>query len=156
MMGYLSTWLVFSIAAAMLQLALQRAGLISAMMLWSKSALLSASVLVSAGIYQLSPLKRVCLRHCRGPVAFLTRHWRPGRVGAFLMGVDHGAWCVGCCWMLMTLLFVVGVMNLVWIALLALLVLAEKLAPRGVVVSRVSGAALVTWGLATLAIYHVG
>ena len=150
--GYLGIWLVFSAAAATVQAVLQGAGLVSAMMLSSTSAVLSASVLIAAGLYQLSPLKHACLRHCRGPVAFLTAHWRPGRVGALVMGLQHGAWCVGCCWMLMALLFVGGVMNIAWIALLALLVLAEKVTSHGVAVSRAAGAMLIVWGVATLAV----
>jgi predicted metal-binding membrane protein len=137
--GYLTAWL-----------ALQPADLTSATMLWSKSAVLSATVLLAAGLYQLSPLKSACLRQCRGPAAFLTRYWRPGRLGAFAMGVRHGAWCVGCCWMLMALLFVGGIMNLVWIAAIALLVLAEKLAPAGPAVSKVTGVVLLAWGVSTL------
>ena len=148
--GYLAVWLVFSIAAAGLQYLLQRAGLISAMMLWSKSAFLSAAVLIGAGAYQLSAFNRTCLKHCRGPAGFLTRHWRQGRVGAFALGFRHGLWCVGCCWMLMVLLFVGGVMNLAWIALLALLVFAETVVTKGAMMSRISGVVLVTWGLATL------
>lgn len=150
--GYVAVWLAFSVVAAVLQYTLQRAGLISPMMLWSKSAVLSAAVLIGAGVYQLSPLKHACLKRCRGPVEFLTRHWRPRRVGAFVMGVQHGVWCVGCCWMLMVLLFVGGVMNLAWIALLALLVFAEKIAAKGVTISRIAGVFLIAWGLATLAI----
>ena len=137
-------------AAAALQVGLQPADLTSSTMLWSKSAILSATVLFAAGIYQLSPLKSACLRQCRGPVAFLTRYWRPGRVGAFVLGLRHGAWCVGCCWMLMALLFVGGIMNFVWIAAIALLVLAEKLAPAGPAVSKATGVALLAWGVATL------
>jgi predicted metal-binding membrane protein len=95
---------------------LQPAGLISGLMLWSKSAALSAIVLALAGAYQFSPLKRACLRQCRSPVRFLATHWRPGMWGVFVLGMRHGAYCVGCCWMLMTLLFVGGVMNVVWIA----------------------------------------
>jgi predicted metal-binding membrane protein len=148
--GYLAVWLAFSIGAAALQRALQPAGLISAMMLWSKSATLSATVLAAAGLYQLSPLKRACLAQCRGPVQFLTRHWRPGRIGAFLMGLRHGAYCLGCCGMLMALLFVGGVMNLVWIALLTALVLAEKLAPAGDAIGKATGAVLLLWAGATL------
>jgi predicted metal-binding membrane protein len=148
--GYLVAWLVFAMAAAALQVGLQPADLTSSTMLWSKSAILSATVLFAAGIYQLSPLKSACLRQCRGPVAFLTRYWRPGRVGAFVLGLRHGAWCVGCCWMLMALLFVGGIMNLVWIAAIALLVLAEKLAPAGPAVSKATGVALLAWGVATL------
>jgi len=148
--GYLAVWLVFSIAAAALQEALQPAGLISAMMLWSKSAWLSAAVLATAGAYQLSPFKQACLAHCRGPMQFLTQHWRPGRSGAFAMGVHHGAYCVGCCWMLMALLFVVGVMNLVWIAVLTLVVLIEKLSPAGETIGKLAGVLLIVWAVATL------
>ena len=134
----------------MLQAALQPAGLLSAMMLWSKSALLSAAILAAAGLYQLSPLKRVCLAQCRSPVQFLARHWRPGRSGAFMIGFRHGAFCVGCCWTLMALLFVGGVMNLVWIALLTLLVLTEKLAPAGEAIGKATGVVLLVWAGATL------
>jgi len=148
--GYLAAWFVFSLGAAVLQDALQAAGRISGMMLWSKSAALSATVLAAAGAYQLSPLKRACLAKCRGPVQFLTRYWRPGRAGAFLLGVRHGAYCVGCCWMLMTLLFVGGVMNLLWIAALTLIVLVEKLSPAGDTVGRLLGIMLIVWGVATL------
>jgi len=148
--GYLACWLVFAVAAAGLQFALQSRGLISPMMLWSRSAVLSAAVLIGAGLWQLSPLKHACLRHCRGPIHFLTRRYRPGPTGAFAMGLEHGAWCVGCCWMLMALLFVAGVMNLVWIALLTVLVLIEKLAPAGPTVSRITGTLLIVWGVATL------
>ena len=148
--GYLIAWLVFAVTAAALQMWLQPADLTSATMLWSKSAVLSATVLLTAGLYQLSPMKSACLRQCRGPVQFLTRYWRPGRLGAFVVGLRHGAWCVGCCWMLMALLFVGGIMNLVWIAAIALLVLGEKLAPSGPMVSKAAGIVLLAWGVATL------
>ena len=148
--GYLAVWLAFSIVAATVGLFVQGTGLLSSTMLWSSSAWFSAAILALAGLYQLSPLKSVCLSHCRGPVEFLTRYFRPGRTGAFLVGVRHGAYCVGCCWMLMALLFVGGVMNLVWIAALAVLVLVEKLAPAGPLVSRVSGGVLLGWAVATV------
>lgn len=150
--GYLAVWLAFSIAAATLQAWLQPAGWISSMMLWSKSPLLSAAVLAAAGIYQFTPLKRACLAQCRGPIEFLSRYWRPGRFPAFALGMRHGAFCVGCCWMLMALLFVFGVMNLVWIAALAILVLLEKLAPAGERIAAVTGIALLGWAGATLLI----
>lgn len=150
--GYLVAWLVFAIAAAALQKALQPAGLLSQMMLWSKSAMLSAGVLAAAGLYQLSDLKHACLAQCRSPVRFLTEHWRPGRFGSFVLGVRHGAYCVGCCWVLMALLFVGGVMNLVWIAVLTLFVLVEKLAPAGPTFGRLSGGLLIAWAVATLVI----
>jgi predicted metal-binding membrane protein len=148
--GYLLVWLAFSAAATILQYTLQHAGFISPMMLWSQSALLSATVLILAGVYQFSSLKHACLQHCRGPVHFLTQHMCKGSLGALRMGVEHGAWCVGCCWMLMALLFVGGVMNLVWIALLAVLVLVEKLTPRGAIVGRIIGGVLIAWGVATM------
>jgi predicted metal-binding membrane protein len=148
--GYLLAWLAFSIAAATLQWLLVRGGVVSAMFLSSSSAALSAAVLLAAGLYQLSPLKRVCLVHCRGPVQFLSAHWRPGRIGALVMGFRHGVWCVGCCWLLMLLLFVGGVMNVAWIAALTLLVLVEKIAPGGAAAGKVAGALLLAWGVAML------
>jgi predicted metal-binding membrane protein len=148
--GYLLIWLLFSLAAAAVQQALQPAGLLSGMMLWSRSALLSASVLAAAGLYQLTPLKQACLAHCRAPAQFLVRHWRPGRIGALVLGMRHGAYCVGCCWLLMALLFVGGVMNLIWIAALAVFVLVEKLSPPSAAVDKWCGALLIIWALATL------
>jgi predicted metal-binding membrane protein len=150
-LGYLGVWLVFAAGAATLQTALHDAGLISSM-LSSQSGALSVAVLVGAGLYQLSPLKHACLEQCRSPIEFLTRHWRPGRLGAMRIGVRHGFWCVGCCGLLMALLFVGGVMNIVWIAAIAMLVLVEKLAPRGPLVSRAAGIVLVLWGLATITV----
>ena len=147
--GYLAVWLAFSIAAATFQSLLEPMGLLSTTTWWSRSATLSAVILAAAGLYQLSPLKHACLVQCRGPVGFLMRYWRPGRLGAFVMGARHGALCVGCCWMIMALLFVGGVMNLAWIALLALLVLVEKLAPAGPLVGRISGVLFLVWAAAT-------
>ncbi|MBU9160364.1 DUF2182 domain-containing protein [Burkholderia multivorans] len=148
--GYLVAWLAFSVLAAWLQQGLQPAGLISGMMLWSKSAVLSALVLALAGLYQFSPLKRACLRQCRSPVGFLTAHWRPGLAGSFVLGVRHGLYCVGCCWLLMALLFVGGVMNVVWIAALSLIVVVEKVAPRGERFGHALGIVLIGWAIATL------
>ncbi|CAN7260435.1 DUF2182 domain-containing protein [Phenylobacterium sp. LjRoot225] len=147
--GYLFVWLLFSVAAAGLQAALQASALVSAALMGSTSRALSASVLIAAGLYQFSPLKNLCLTQCRAPAAFLSRHWRPGAAGALRLGILHGAYCVGCCWALMALLFVGGVMNLAWIAALALLVMAEKLLPAGRWTARAAGALLVVWGLAT-------
>lgn len=148
--GYLVVWLAFSVAAAALQKALQPAGLLSEMMLWSKSAALSATVLATAGLYQLSTIKHACLAQCRSPVRYLTKYWRPGRFGSFVLGVRHGAYCVGCCWMLMALLFVGGVMNLIWIAMLTLVVLVEKLSPPGATVGKLLGGVLIFWAVVTL------
>ncbi len=148
--GYLAAWLAFSVAAASIQKALQPAGLLSEMMLWSRSAILSASVLVAAGLYQFSPLKQACLAQCRNPARFLTEYWRPGLLGSFMLGVRHGTFCVGCCWSIMLLLFVGGVMNLIWIAILTLLVMAEKLLPAGAKIGKWSGGLLIIWAIATL------
>ena len=150
--GYLVMWLGFSLLAATLQWALERSGLVSAMMMASTSAGVSAAILVLAGLYQLSPLKHVCLRQCRAPAEFLSRHWRPGASGALRMGLEHGAFCVGCCWVLMALLFVGGIMNVLWIAALATLVLLEKVAPYGAWLSRGAGVVLLAWGAATLVV----
>lgn len=144
--GYLVVWGLFSLTAAMLQLLLERIGLLSQMIMASESRLLSAAILLLTGIYQLSPLKQACLRHCRSPAQFLSRHFRPGHAGALRMGMLHGAYCVGCCWMLMALLFVGGVMNLGWIALLTLLVAAEKLLPSGRYVAMAAGTGCIAWG----------
>ena len=148
--GYLLAWLAFSLVAATLHWALQHAGLISAMMMGSQSRWLSSTVLIAAGLYQLSPLKDICLTHCCAPAAFLSRHWRPNSPGALRLGAMHGAYCVGCCWMLMLLLFVGGVMNIVWIAALALLVLIEKALSGGRWIGRGAGIVLIVWGIATL------
>jgi predicted metal-binding membrane protein len=150
-LGYLGAWLLFSIAAVALQWALERVGLVHAMMMWSLDKWLSAALLFAAGLYQLSSLKDVCLRNCRSPAEFLTRHRREGQIGAFRMGLDHGLYCVGCCWFLMALLFAGGIMNLVWIAGLAIFVLAEKLAPYGHWVARAAGALFIGAGVWVLA-----
>jgi predicted metal-binding membrane protein len=151
-LGYLLAWLGFSAVAAMLHWLLEGAGLVAAMMMGSRSRWLSGSVLIAAGLYQLAPLKNACLAHCRSPAAFLSRHWRPHRLGALRLGVVHGAYCVGCCWMLMALLFVGGVMNLVWIVALALLVLVEKVLRRGPWVGRGAGIVMIGWGVATFVV----
>ncbi|MFV8817221.1 DUF2182 domain-containing protein [Haliea sp. E17] len=151
--GYLLAWLLFSAAATFLQWLLERAGLLHSMLMWSSSTTLSAIVLLLAGAYQFTPAKRTCLRHCRGPAVFLSRHWRPGARGALAMGLHHGLFCVACCWAMMLLLFVGGVMNLLWIAGLALLVLLEKLLPNGERLSRVFGLAALLAGLYLLLLW---
>ena len=108
---------------------------------------LSAALLILAGLYQLSPLKHVCLEHCRAPGEYLSRHWRPGNWGALRMGLTHGTFCLGCCWVLMVLLFVGGVMNLVWIAALAIIVLIEKLAPFGHRIAQMMGVLFIAAGI---------
>ena len=148
--GYLTIWILFSLLAVSLQWGLERIGAMSAMMSLSPP-LLAGGLLIAAGLYQLTPLKTACLKRCRGPASFLAAHWRPGVPGAWRMGLAHGAYCLGCCAALMLLLFVGGVMNLVWIAALTLLVAVEKLAPFGATVSKAIGAALVASGIAFLA-----
>ena len=142
-LGYVAVWLAFSIAAA----GVQRMAAGPAMTL---DRVYGSALLILVGLYQLSPLKSACLRQCRSPAAFLTAHWRPGVVGALRLGMLHGAYCVGCCWMLMALLFVGGVMNFAWIAALTLIVGTEKLVPRGDLVGRAAGAALIAWGVVRL------
>ena len=144
--GYLVSWLGFSLLATMLQWGLERAGLVHGMMMWSSHHVLSGGLLLAAGVYQLSPWKNVCLEHCRSPAAFLSAHWRNGYLGALRMGIEHGLYCIGCCWLLMILLFVGGAMNLVWIAGLAIVVLLEKLLPYGQWVSRLTGLSLLLAG----------
>ena len=146
-LGYLLSWLAFSLLATVLQWALEQLGLVHGMMMWSSNRGLSALFLVAAGLYQLSPQKAACLDHCQSPVAFLSRHWRSGRLGALRMGLLHGAYCVGCCWSLMLLLFVGGIMNLVWIAGLAIFVLVEKLLSGGDRLARYAGGLLVMAGI---------
>ncbi|MEQ5836359.1 DUF2182 domain-containing protein [Marinobacter sp. NFXS9] len=128
--GYAVVWLGFSMLATSLQWLLEQWAILSPMMR-SQSLLFSSIVLIMAGLYQWSPWKSVCLEHCRGPAAFVMQHWRPGLAGAFRMGLSHGAYCVGCCWALMALLFAGGVMDLLVIAGLTVLVLLEKLLPGG-------------------------
>ena len=132
--GYFLVWLVFSIVAAALYQALQNAGIISTMTMGSQVRWVSGTALVVTGLYQLSPLKNACLSHCRAPAAFLARHWRPRAIGALRLGVMHGTYCIGCC----------------WIAALSLLVLAEKVLAAGRWVGRGAGIVLVAWGVAVL------
>jgi predicted metal-binding membrane protein len=127
--GYCTTWFGFSLLAVGLQFALERAGLVHGMLMWSLDPWLSAALLAAAGLYQLTPLKHSCLTRCRSPVSFLVARRRNGIAGALELGVTHGLWCVACCAALMALLFVGGIMNIVWIAGLALIVLVEKLLP---------------------------
>lgn len=148
--GYLLCWLGFSALATGMQFALERSGLVDGMMMWATDRRLTATLLIVAGIYQLSPLKKACLTQCRSPVEFLTRNWRPGRSGAFRLGILHGAYCLGCCWALMLLLFAAGIMNLVWIAGLAILVLVEKLAPFGAELTKPLAFLLILGGVALL------
>lgn len=147
--AYVLVWLGFGAAGTAGQWALQDLGWVDPMAV-STSAPLTALLLVVAGAYQFSPLKRVCLRSCRTPLGFLVGEWRPGARGAFTMGLRHGLLCLGCCWALMALLFVGGAMNLAWVAALAVAVAIEKLAPRGDRVALLLGTGLLVAGVARL------
>ena len=147
--AYLLVWFAFSAAACVAQWMLQAMGWVDPMIV-STSAILTALLLLIAGVYQFSPIKKVCLSRCRTPMGFLIGAWRPGVSGAFLMGSRHGLLCLGCCWALMALLFVGGVMNLAWIAALSLAVAIEKLAPRGEWLAPALGLGLIAAGLAKL------
>lgn len=143
--GYLVVWGGFSVLAAGTQWGLERAGLLSTM-LSSTSGRFGGILLLAAGLYQLTPLKHACLRHCRSPLQFITHYWRNGTAGALRMGTEHGAFCLGCCWLLMGLLFLGGIMNLYWILGLALLVLLEKTLPVGHWLGSLTGIGLIVWG----------
>lgn len=149
--GYIAVWSAFCLAATVLQLGLQDANLLSPTMAGT-NAVYSGLVLVAAGLYQWVPLKNTCLRHCQTPLGFLMTRWRDGANGAFRMGLSHGAYCVGCCWALMALLFVGGVMNLLWVAAIAIFVLAEKITQPNPWASRISGAVLIAWGSGAVAL----
>ncbi len=144
--AYLLTWALFSMAAAILQWSFQSADVISHM-LRVQGSLVGGGILVAAGVFQLTPLKAACLHKCRTPMGFLLTDWRSGRLGAFQMGLKHGQYCIGCCWALMMVLFVGGVMSLTTIAVLSGIVAIEKLASRGEQISKLGGILLIVWGL---------
>jgi predicted metal-binding membrane protein len=145
LLGYVAIWCGFAAAATGAQWGLHSTALLSPMLV-STSPFLGGALLLVAGLFQWSPLKSMCLTRCRTPLGFLMSEWREGPKGVFVMGVRHGIFCLGCCWALMALLLVLGVMNLLWIAALAGFVLIEKVAPAGQWVSRVTGVLLVGWG----------
>lgn len=145
LLGYLVVWSAFSLAAALGQWALHGATLLSPMMM-STSPILGGVLLIAAGAFQWTPWKRACLHHCRSPLGFLLGDWREGRRGALSMGIRHGAYCTGCCWLLMALLFVAGVMNMLWVAVITALVILEKVLPHGMRLGSAVGVALVAWG----------
>ncbi|HKV55334.1 MAG TPA: DUF2182 domain-containing protein [Candidatus Binataceae bacterium] len=144
--GYLLVWTVFSAFATAGQLALDKASLLYGPT--RATPIIGAILLALAGIYQLTPLKNACLGHCRSPIGFFMTEWRGGASGALTMGIKHGSFCLGCCWILMGLLFVFGVMNLLWVAVLSGLVLIEKVAPFGRAIARVSGVLMITGAVA--------
>jgi predicted metal-binding membrane protein len=145
-LGYLLVWGGFCVLATALQYGLDRAALLSPM-LETKSAWIGGGLFLLSGLYQFTPFKYACLRQCRSPFAFLLNHWRDGPRGALRMGFDHGLYCLGCCWVLMALLFAVGVMNLVWVAAIAAFVFAEKLLPGGIWFGRIAGVLMLGFGV---------
>lgn len=144
--GYLLVWTGYSFLITLVQWGLHSAALLSPMMV-SQSQIFGGVLLLAAGIFQWTPLKQMCLKHCRSPLSFLMTDWREGVKGALWMGLKHGNYCVGCCWVLMALLFVAGVMNLLWVGAITLFVLAEKIVPRGDVVGRIAGVVLMGAGV---------
>ncbi len=148
--AYLIVWAGFSIVAVALQWSLETLALLSPMLI-SASIVLGGGLLLAAGIYQLTPIKQACLKKCRSPLQFIMTRWRTGSGGALYMGVEHGAYCVGCCWFLMGLLFFGGVMNLYWIIGLSVIVLIEKTIPGGRWVSHFLGIVLIICGGVVLA-----
>lgn len=145
--GYLLAWTVFSLAATLAQWGLQQVLLLTPM-LASASGIFSGLMLLAAGVFQWTPAKQACLKHCQAPLAFIQRHggFRREPMGSLRLGMRHGMYCTGCCWALMALLFVGGVMNVLWIAALSIFVLAEKAAPAGKWIPRLAGSLLVGWG----------
>ena len=143
--GYLLVWTAFSAAATLVQGGLHNAALLSPMM-ETTNPILGGVILIAAGVFQLAPLKQACLSHCRTPLGYFMTEWRDGKQGALIMGVRHGAFCVGCCWLIMALLFVAGVMNLFWIAVIAAYVLLEKVLPHGRKISWAFGVLMICWG----------
>ena len=146
LLGYVLVWTAFSVAAAAGQAVLHARALLSPEMS-AASPILAGGLLVAAGVYHSTPLKRACLSACRSPLSFLMSRWREGRAGGLRLGIEHGLYCLGCCWALMGLLFVAGVMNLLWVAGIAIIVLIEKIAPRGDLVARLAGVVLVVAGV---------
>jgi len=144
--AYLVIWIIFSVGAVLIHWLLQHTGLMSAKMV-SSSVLLSGILLITVGVLQFSPLKKSCLKHCRSPIGFLMTDWRKGIKGAWIMGFRHGWYCLGCCYALMLLLFVGGVMNLAWVAALTLAVAIEKILPLGERIAQLLGSGLILAGL---------
>jgi predicted metal-binding membrane protein len=149
-LGYVTVWIGFSVCAALVQGALHQAAMLSPAMSAS-SPHLAGAILIAAGMYQLTPYKGACLARCRSPLGFFMTSWRDGNIGALRMGAGHGGYCLGCCWAVMCVLFVVGVMNLLWVAALSVFVLFEKVGPAGAAVARVAGAVMIVAGVLVVA-----
>lgn len=145
-LGYATVWTAFSAGATLVQWVLQQTAMLTTAMA-AAGPRLAGVILIAAGAYQLTPWKSACLSHCRSPLGFLMTNWRDGKFGSFVMGLRHGVYCLGCCWALMGVLFVVGVMNLLWVAALSGFVLLEKIGPAGTMIARIAGAAMIVLGI---------
>jgi predicted metal-binding membrane protein len=152
--AYMFVWLLFSLVATGAQWMLQALGWVDPMIV-STSVSLNATLLMVAGIYQFTPIKHACLAHCRSPLAFLLGEWRVGMCGGLVMGLRHGLFCLGCCWALMALLFIGGVMNLAWVAALSILVMMEKLVPQGQRIAQFLGFVLFLAGAARIVLLAI-
>jgi predicted metal-binding membrane protein len=147
--GYFLVWAIFSLAATSLQWLLQHISLLNPEMKTTNK-ILGSIILMTTGIFQFTPLKQTCLTYCRSPLNFVLLHWKEGKKGALRMGIENGFYCVGCCWMLMVLLFVAGIMNLLWVAMITLFVLVEKVSPGVKWVPYVAGFVLIGYGVLLL------
>src|SRR5258708_10901784 len=147
--GYLAVWSLLGVAAYLLSRVLPAIGMMASG-LRVDYPVAAGLVLIFAGLYQFSPLKQVCLHHCRSPLSVIMHGWRDGYAGSFRMGFEHGAYCLGCCWGLMLVLFVVGMMNLVGMVILSAVIFSEKVVPHGALIARLAAVALILFGLATL------
>lgn len=149
LLGYLLVWMGFSVLATLAQWGLHSAALLSPTMVGTSS-IFGGLLLIAAGVFQFTPMKRACLTQCRSPLSFLMSYWREERWGSFILGLQHGTYCVGCCWLLMALLFVAGVTNLFWMVGISVFVLAEKAAPNGDLIRRIAGGTLIATGIALI------
>ena len=147
--GYLAAWAAFSLLVTILQWALQQINWLNPMMIVTNK-IAGSSILIAAGVFQFTTLKQKCLHYCQSPIEFIHRKWKEGQYGAFKMGVYNGAYCLGCCWLLMVLLFVSGIMNLLWIAVISFFVLVEKLIPQSKWISYLAGIVLIIYGILNL------
>lgn len=147
--GYFLVWAAFSLFATLLQWLLQQVALLNPEMV-TTSKLLGGIILIMAGMFQFTPLKNTCLRNCRSPIGFIHQHWKDGKSGALRMGIQNGIYCLGCCWILMILLFVSGIMNILWITIISLFVLIEKVLSSIKFISPIAGIALITYGIIVL------
>lgn len=147
--GYFLVWAAFSLFATLLQWLLQRASLLNPEMV-TTSKVAGGIIMIAAGTFQFTPLKNTCLGNCRSPIGFIHQHWKSGKTGAFRMGIKNGMYCLGCCWILMILLFVSGIMNIFWIIIISLFVLIEKVLPSVKVISLIAGIALIAYGIIVL------